>query len=62
MWFVVFTMMFHGGLVPTFMVIRQLGLMDTIWALVLPTAVPVFNVILLMNFFKNIPAALEEAA
>ena len=62
MWFVVFTMMFNGGLVPTFMVIRQLGLMDTIWALVLPTAVPVFNVILLINFFKNITAALEEAA
>lgn len=62
MWFVVFTMMFSGGLVPTFMVVRQLGMMDTIWALVLPTAVPVFNVILLMNFFKNVPESLEEAA
>ena len=62
MWFVVFTMMFNGGLVPTFMVVRYLGMMDTIWALVLPTAVPVFNVILLMNFFKNIPDSLEEAA
>ncbi len=62
MWFVVFTMMFNGGLVPTFMVVRYLGLMDSIWALVLPTAVPVFNVILLMNFFKNIPDSLEEAA
>lgn len=62
MWFVVFTMMFSGGLVPTFMVVRNLGIMDTLWALVLPTAVPVFNVILLMNFFKNIPGSLEEAA
>ena len=62
MWFVVSTMMFNGGLVPTFMVVRYLGMMDTIWALVLPTAVPVFNVILLMNFFKNIPDSLEEAA
>ena len=62
MWFVVFTMMFNGGLVPTFMVVRYLGMMDTIWALVLPTAVPVFNVILLMNFFKNVPDSLEEAA
>ncbi len=62
MWFVVFTMMFNGGLVPTFMVVRRLGLIDTLWALVLPSAVPVFNVILLMNFFKNVPASLEEAA
>ena len=62
MWFVVFTMMFNGGLVPTFMVVRYLGLMDSLWALVLPSAVPVFNVILMMNFFKNVPAALEEAA
>lgn len=62
MWFTVFTMMFTGGLVPTFMVVRYLGLMDSLWALVLPTAVPVFNVIILMNFFKGIPRSLEEAA
>lgn len=62
MWFVVFTMMFNGGLVPTFMVISKLKLMDTFWALVLPGAVPVFNMIILMNFFKAIPQALEESA
>jgi len=61
-WFVVFTMLFTGGLVPTFLVIKSLGLMDTVWALVLPGAVPVFSVILLMNFYKGIPKALEEAA
>jgi ABC-type glycerol-3-phosphate transport system permease component len=61
-WIVVFTMLFNGGLVPTFLVIRSLGLLDTIWALVLPGAVPVFSVIILMNFFKGIPHALEEAA
>ena len=55
MWIVVFTMLFNGGLVPTFMVINKLNLMDTFWALVLPGAVPVFNVILLMNFFKGVP-------
>lgn len=62
MWIVVFTMMFNGGLVPTFMVINHLNLMDTFWALVLPGAVPVFNIIILMNFFKAIPESLEESA
>ena len=45
-----------------YMVISKLGLINSIWALVLPGAVPVFNVILLMNFFKGIPKELEEAA
>ncbi len=62
MWIVVFTMLFNGGLVPTFMVVNNLHMMDTFWALVLPGAVPVFNVILLMNFFKGIPKSLEESA
>lgn len=62
MWILVFTMMFNGGLVPTFLVINQLQLIDTIWALVLPGAVNVFNTIILMNFYKGIPSALEEAA
>ena len=60
MWIVVFTMMFNGGLVPTFMVVNKLHMMDTFWALVLPGAVPVFNVIILMNFFKAIPQSLEQ--
>jgi putative aldouronate transport system permease protein len=62
MWFVIFTMLFNGGMIPWYMTISSLGLIDTIWALVLPTAVPVFNVILLMNFFRGIPKELEEAA
>ncbi len=61
MWFVVFTMLFSGGLIPWYMTISALGLINSIWALVLPTAVPVFNVILLMNFFRGIPKELEEA-
>lgn len=61
-WFFVITMMFGGGLIPTYMVIRSLGLMDSIWALVLPNAVPVFNVVLLMNFFRELPKEIEEAA
>ncbi|WP_144530107.1 ABC transporter permease subunit, partial [Peribacillus simplex] len=51
-----------GGIVPWYMVISELNLINTIWALVLPGAVPVFNVILLMNFFRGIPKELEEAA
>lgn len=62
MWFLVATMLFSGGLVPTYFVVSKLGLRNTIWALILPGAVPVYNVILMMNFFKGIPNALEEAA
>lgn len=63
LWILVFTMMFNGGLVPTFLVVNQMHLIDTIWALVLPCAVNVFNTIILMNFYKEgIPNALEEAA
>jgi ABC-type glycerol-3-phosphate transport system permease component len=62
MWVIVFTMLFSGGLIPWFLVINKLGLVDSIWALVLPGAVPVFNIILLMNFFKGVPKELEEAA
>ncbi len=60
--FLIFMMLFSGGMVPLFMVVNKLHLIDTIWSLVLPGAVPVFNVILLMNFFKSVPASLEEAA
>jgi len=62
MWFLIFTMLFSGGLIPWYMTIRNLGLMDSIWALVIPGAVPVFNVILLMNFFRNLPKELDDAA
>jgi putative aldouronate transport system permease protein len=61
-WFFIVTMLFSGGLIPTYMTIKSLGLLDTVWALVLPGAVPVFNVILLMNFFRDLPREIEEAA
>lgn len=61
-WFFFITMLFNGGLIPSFLVVKQLGLIDTIWSLILPTAVPVFSVILLLNFFKQIPRSLDEAA
>ncbi|MFC5404304.1 carbohydrate ABC transporter permease [Cohnella soli] len=61
-WFCVFTILFSGGLIPWYVTIRNYGLMDTIWALVLPGAVPVFNVILLLNFFRGLPKELEESS
>jgi len=61
-WVFVFTMLFSGGLIPSYILISKLHLMDTIWALILPTAVSVWNMILMLNFFRTIPQELEEAA
>lgn len=61
-WIFVFTMLFNGGLIPLYMTIKTLGLLDSIWALVLHNAVPIFNVLILLNFFRGLPKELEEAA
>ena len=58
----IFAMLFNGGMIPSYLVIRKLGLLNTIWSLILPGAVPIFSVILVMNFFMGIPESLEEAA
>lgn len=58
-----FTMLFSGGLVPTYLLVRNLGLIDTMWAVVLPTAVNAYNMIVARTFFKQtIPKDLQEAA
>jgi putative aldouronate transport system permease protein len=62
MWLLVFTMLFNGGLIPWYQTVRSLGLINSIWALVLGNSVPMFSVILVMNFFRNLPKELEEAA
>lgn len=62
MWLFVFGMILNVGLVPWYLTVSRYGLIDSIWALVLPTAVPIFNVIILMNFFRNVPKELDEAA
>lgn len=59
---VIFAMLFSGGIIPLFMVVSKLHMINSIWALVLPGAVPVFNVILMINFFKGVPTSLDEAA
>ena len=59
----VLTMFFSGGLIPTYLVVRNLGLIDTIWAMVLPNAAAVWNIIIARVFFQStIPRGLEEAA
>lgn len=62
MWMVLVTMFFGGGLIPSYIVNRQLHLVDTLWALVLPNAIITFNLILARNFFQAIPASLKESA
>lgn len=61
-WFLVFSMLFSGGLIPWYQTVKALGLINNIWALVLSGSVPVFNVILVMNYFRNLPKEIEEAA
>jgi putative aldouronate transport system permease protein len=60
--FIIFTMFFSGGMIPTYLLIKELGMLDTIWAVVLPGAVSVYNVIIMRTFFQSIPNELREAA
>ena len=58
----VFTLFFSGGLIPNYILITSLGLTDTMWAIVLPNAISVFNLLVMKSFFENLPPELEEAA
>lgn len=60
--FFVFTMIFNGGLIPSYIVVSKLGLLDSIWALILPFSVSVYCMIILMNFIRSLPEEMEEAA
>jgi putative aldouronate transport system permease protein len=57
-----FTMLFSGGMIPTYLVIRDLGMLDTMWALILPGAMSAYNMFILRNYFQSIPNSLEESA
>ena len=59
---VVFTMVFSGGMIPTFLVVRDLHLLDTYAALILPGAISAFNLVIMKNFFQQIPLEVEESA
>lgn len=62
MWIVIFCMLFNGGTIPWYITVKNYRLIDSIWALVLGGSLPVFNLILMVNFFRGIPRDLEEAA
>lgn len=62
MFIIVFTMFFSGGLIPMFLLVRSLGMFNTMWALVVPTAIGTFNMIILRTFFQTVPIELEESA
>jgi putative aldouronate transport system permease protein len=57
-----FTMFFNGGLIPNYVLVSNLGLRNSIWAIVLPNAINVFNLLVMKAFFENLPSELEEAA
>jgi putative aldouronate transport system permease protein len=61
-WFFIITMLFSGGLIPSYLLIRNLGLLGNIWSLILPSTVPIFNILVLLNFFRQLPKEIEEAA
>jgi len=58
----ILTMFISGGLIPLYLVVVNLGLIDSIWALVLPGALPIFNMVIFMNFMRGLPHEIEEAA
>jgi putative aldouronate transport system permease protein len=61
-WFFLVAVLFNGGLIPTYLVVKNTGLLNSIWSLVLPGAVPLFYVILMQNFMKTLPDEIKESA
>jgi putative aldouronate transport system permease protein len=59
---VIFTMVFSAGMIPTFLIVKELGMLDTYWALILPMAINPFSLIIIKNFFEQLPHELEESA
>ncbi|MBY3620987.1 carbohydrate ABC transporter permease [Acinetobacter sp. CUI P1] len=60
--FIVFTMMFGGGLIPTYLLIRSLGLLNSPWVLIIPQLISAFNLVIIKGFFEQLPAEIEESA
>ena len=59
---IIFTMLFNGGIIPTYLVVKGTGLLDTIWALIIPNAISAWNVTILISFFSTIPESISESA
>ncbi len=62
LFYIVFTMIFHGGLIPSYLVVKELGLLNSIWAVIIPYSFTVYSCMLLRTYFEQIPVELEEAA
>jgi putative aldouronate transport system permease protein len=62
MFLIVFTMFFNGGLIPTYLLVENIGLLDTRWALIIPSAMSAFNLIIMRTAFQAVPVSLEESA
>ncbi|MNO58112.1 L-arabinose transport system permease protein AraQ [compost metagenome] len=60
--FIVFTMMFGGGLIPTYLLVRSLGLLNSPWVLIIPHLISAFNLVIIKGFFEQLPAEIEESA
>ncbi|MFD0680273.1 MULTISPECIES: carbohydrate ABC transporter permease [unclassified Paenibacillus] len=59
---VIFSMLFSGGMIPTFLIVKTMGLLDSYWSLMIPGAINAFNLIVMKNFFQQLPEGLEESA
>ncbi|HZG55254.1 carbohydrate ABC transporter permease [Paenibacillus sp.] len=59
---IVFTMLFSGGVVPTYLIVKATGLINSVWAMIIPGAVAAFNLLIMKTFFENLPDAIDEAA
>jgi len=59
---ILFTMYFSGGLIPTYLIVKDLGMLDTVWAIIVPSALSTYNCIVLRTAFDALPASLEESA
>ncbi|WP_372663159.1 carbohydrate ABC transporter permease [Cohnella sp.] len=59
---IVFTTLFGGGMIPTYLIVKATGLLDTVWAMIIPAAIGSFNLLVMKAFFENLPESLDEAA
>jgi len=55
-------MMFSGGIIPSYLVVKNLGLMNSVWAMIIPKAIATYNLIIMRNFFASVPESLEDSA
>jgi putative aldouronate transport system permease protein len=59
---ILFTMLFSGGIIPNYLLVKELGMINSLWALIVPGMISAFNVIIMLNFFRAIPEEIEESA